>query len=112
MYVVEELFVFDFGQCGKRRSYRSRVSHERMAVLEEAAALANSIGNLVPAQQGAYRLISRCKALGHGHHVGHDAFLLVGHHGAGSSSTAHDFIEDQVHAVLIAYFPDALEVAG
>ena len=43
--------------------------------------------------------------------VGRYAFLLAGVECPGSTHAAHDLVEDQQHAILVADFADALEIA-
>ena len=63
-------------------------------------------------EQRADRLIAGAQTLGDRQHVGRDALLLARVARAGAAHAAHHFVEDQQHAVAVADFADALEVAG
>ena len=61
-------------------------------------------------QHRADRLVAAAQALGDGHEVGRDSFLLAGVQRAGAAHAAHDFVEDEQHAISVADRADASEI--
>jgi hypothetical protein len=83
-----------------------------MAVLEETAAARERLVDAPLDQDRADRLVAAADALGEGHQVGHDSFLLAGMQRSRAAHAAHHLVEDQQDTVAIADFADARKVAG
>ena len=81
-------------------------------MLEETGAVAHRVEDAARHEQAADRLVTRAQPFGDDHEIGRDAFLLARVQRAGASHAAHDFVEDEQHAVLVADLADALEIAG
>ena len=87
------------------------MSHKSVSVMKVATALFDRVGDVLLAKQRPDRLVAGSKPLRHRNQVGHDIFLLIGHHRPGSAATTHDLVENQVDAVVIADFANSREVA-
>ena len=66
----------------------------------------------LPHQHRADRLIAAAQALGDGHQVGGNAFLLEGVQAAGAAHAAHHFVGDEQDAVTVADVANAAEIPG
>ncbi len=81
-------------------------------MLQHAGAGGDGFANPAMGQQAADRRIAAAETLGHGEDVRRHVVLGAGIHVAGAAHAAHDLVEDQQHAVAVADFAQALEVAG
>ena len=82
-----------------------------MPVLKEAGTLGNGIVHLSAAQHRPDRLVACAQTLGDCQDIGRDPLLRTREQMPGSSHAAHHFVEDQEHAILVAYLADALEIS-
>lgn len=97
---------------GERCRAGDRMAQIGVAVLEKAAALLHRFHDAPLRHHGADRLVAAAQALGDGDQVGRHAFLFDRVQRAGAAHAAHHFVGDQQHAVAVAHFAHAAEVAG
>ncbi len=97
------------GECSR---CSNRVADVRVTVLEESAASADRVHDLVARQYGADGLVAAAQALGDGDQVGYSAFLLHGIQGPGAAHAAHHLVGDVENAVAVADVANALDVPG
>src|SRR5260221_14751397 len=84
----------------------------RVAVLEDAARLADRFDDLRGRKHRAHRLVAAAETLGDGHQVRYHAFLLARMQRAGAPHAAHHLVEDEEDAVAVADLAHAPEIAG
>ena len=82
-----------------------------MPVLEKARALFDRLVNPAGTEHRADRLIPGTQSFCDRHDIRRNAVLVAGVQAAGPTHTAHDFVENQQYAVLIADFANAFEIA-
>ncbi len=110
-HVRQQVVLADDALHGERGGARRRVTHIGVPVLEESRAVTNGGVDLGGDHESADGLVARSEAFGDGDHVAGDSVLLAGEQRAGAPHPAHDLVEDQEDAVVVADLADAPEVA-
>ena len=96
----------------QRRGARNRMSVVRMLMHDDVRSGLDRLVHLVGNEQRAERQISGAQSLRERDEVRRDPLVLARVTPAGAAHPAHDFVEDEQHAVAVADLADALEITG
>ncbi len=112
LYLLQQPVALDHQLHRKRGGGRDRMADVGVAVLKQAAALAQGIDDAALGQHRADRLVAATEALGDRHQVGRHALLLDRVQRAGAAHAAHHLVGDVENAVAITQRAHAAKVAG
>ncbi len=112
LHLGQQVVALDHALHRERGRAGDRVTEVGVAVLEEAAARAHRVDDLLLREHGADRLEAAAQALGDRDQIRDDAFLRARVQRPRATHPAHHLVEDEQHAVPVADLPHRLEVTG